>query len=93
MGFISLLKNEGEKAFKEKCRHSAVAAYLAKAIEVLETINSTESNPTPAILAAGSLHKKLIHFTPALLWEVTSIILQIEKDLANINDLLDKFKS
>lgn len=92
MSFITLLKNAGEKVFKETHRPSAVAAYLAKAIGVLETLNTTESNPSPVILAAGNLHKKLIHYTPALLWEVPSIILQIEEDLDRINALLDKFK-
>lgn len=91
MGMIAFLKDGKEEAFRTLHRPSDVAAYLAKALQVLETINSTQSNPTPVILAAGALHKKITHYTPSLLWEVPSIILQIEDDLDKINDLLEKW--
>ena len=93
MGMIAFLKDGKEGAFKTLHRPSDVAAYLAKALRVLEKVNSDQRNPTPVILAANALHKRLIHYTPALLWEVPDIILQIEKGLDNINDLLEKFKS
>ena len=92
MGMITFLRDRGEKDFKENFRHSAVAEYLQKAIHVLEAVGYNQSNPTPVILAANALHKKLIHYTPALLWEVPSIILQIESDLDRVGALLGEFK-
>lgn len=89
MSLADLIR-EGEGIFEKRHYHSDAAFFLAKTLQVLEKLSEDQRNPTPVVLAANGLHKKLINYTPALVWEVPELIVEIDKHLQKIIELMDE---